>query len=194
MGNLCCTSNTTTNFTSVIPSTNNALLANDVNETQGTTVGSRSPSTILSSLRSSDLVGDAEIRPRLEHSNRRVRRWRKGRLLAQGAFGLVFAGIDLTTGRPIAIKHVQVPARPTRKDLEQIKECLDEIKTLEALRHPNIVHFLGSEHTRNGVYAFIEYAGFGSVAFVLDNYGPLPEAVARVRISASFRVPDSVCL
>lgn len=194
MGNLCCTSNTTTNFTPVIPSTNNTPLVKDANETQGTAVGSRSPSTILSSIRSNDHVEDDEIGSRFEHSNRRVRRWRKGRLLAQGAFGRVFAGIDLSTGRPIAIKHVQVPAQPTRKDLEQIKECLDEIKTLEALRHPNIVHFLGSEHTRNGVYAFIEYAGFGSVAFVLDNYGPLPEAVVRVRISASFRVLDSVLL
>eukprot|EP00210_Caulerpa_lentillifera_P006869 g6566.t1 len=175
MGNLCCASN----LILVDPSSKTELPVEDANRVLDVATEIHSISAELSSLTSIGQGDDSGHGLRPMDQPRAVRRWRKGRLLAQGAFGRVFAGIDLSTGQPIAIKQVQVPSQPTRKDLEQLRECLDEIKTLEALRHTNIVRYLGSEHTRDGVHAFIEYAGFGSIDFVLDHYGPLPETVIR---------------
>ncbi|GMH32366.1 hypothetical protein BSKO_00200 [Bryopsis sp. KO-2023] len=109
-------------------------------------------------------------------------RWSKGRVIAEGGFGQVFAGLNLDSGQPIAIKQVLIPEFITKKDLERVKEIEDEIAVLSRLRHPNIVQYLGTKRTEDSLNIFLEYAGGGSVTTLLEKYGPFPESVIQASV------------
>ena len=61
-------------------------------------------------------------------------------MIGQGAYGKVFEGMDLSTGKRLAIKKIYVSKngkeKKARKDLETLME---EVKVLELLKHPKIV-------------------------------------------------------
>ena len=53
------------------------------------------------------------------------------------------------------------------------------ITLLEALDHPHIIRYLGTQRTKTKLNIFLEYAAEGSVGNALHRFGPLSEFVVR---------------
>jgi len=110
-----------------------------------------------------------------------VSAWQRGEMIGKGSFGQVYAGLDLQSGRLLAVKRVAKSSRDSEDDLD-CKEILaleSEIKLLRTLYHPNIVAYLGTERAKGGLHIFLEYVGGGSIAAVLSKFGAFSESVVR---------------
>eukprot|EP00892_Ulva_mutabilis_P003811 jgi/Ulvmu1/1801/UM119_0019.1 len=107
--------------------------------------------------------------------------WKPGEMLGKGAYGCVFLAI-LDTGGFAAVKQVELVSTANgndRKMQECVKALEGEILTLQHLRHPNIVQYLGFERTDRHINIFLEWVPCGSIRQVLDKYGPMDECVVR---------------
>jgi serine/threonine protein kinase len=62
-------------------------------------------------------------------------------VLGQGAFGVVFLGLNVDTGELMAVKQMAIDEVST-KELSSLE---NEINLLRSLRHPNIVRYIGTE-------------------------------------------------
>lgn len=67
--------------------------------------------------------------------------WQRGEVIGAGSFGQVFSGIDLSSGRHIAIKEVTFGR--TKHQRDQALSLQQELTILSKLSHPNIVEYLG---------------------------------------------------
>ena len=67
--------------------------------------------------------------------------WQRGDVIGAGSFGQVFSGIDVSSGRMIAVKEVALGGG--RKHKEQAFALQQEIRILSSLDHPNIIKYLG---------------------------------------------------
>jgi len=107
--------------------------------------------------------------------------WQKGELLGQGAFGKVYAAIDSTTGKWLAVKQVKVRKMPDGSVDPKVQALQLEISLLEELDHPNIIKYLGTQYTHGGgrLNIFLEHASEGSVQQALRKFGRLSELVIR---------------
>lgn len=99
-------------------------------------------------------------------------RWQKGKFLGGGTFGSVFAGVNLDTGGPMAVKEITFQDRQSIKTI--VPAIKGEMSVLELLSHPNIVQFFGVEVHRDRVYIFMEYCSGGSLAGLLE-YGRIED-------------------
>ncbi|RIA83012.1 kinase-like domain-containing protein [Glomus cerebriforme] len=111
-----------------------------------------------------------------------VFKWIKGALIGMGSFGCVYLGLNSITGELMAIKQVELPTGQSANE-ERKRSMLDalqrEISLLQELHHENIVQYLGSQHDEETLNIFLEYVPGGSVATMLNNYGPLEETLVR---------------
>ena len=108
-------------------------------------------------------------------------RWMKGTLIGAGSFGSVFLALNSLTGELMAVKQVEMPTS-TKEDARKqsmIDALAREIALLKDLQHPNIVQYLSSSKEDNCFNIFLEYVPGGSVAAMLNNYGPLKEPLVR---------------
>ena len=108
--------------------------------------------------------------------------WTKGKLIGAGAFGRVFQGLHNHTGEFIAVKQVGLTKDEALKGriAEHIKALEAEVCVLKHLRNENIVQYLGTERTEECLNIFLEYVPGGSIASLLDKFGPLQETVIRI--------------
>eukprot|EP01065_Artemidia_motanka_P047689 TRINITY_DN751_c4_g1_i1.p1 TRINITY_DN751_c4_g1~~TRINITY_DN751_c4_g1_i1.p1 ORF type:complete len:937 (+),score=72.93 TRINITY_DN751_c4_g1_i1:79-2811(+) len=105
-------------------------------------------------------------------------RWKKGKILGQGAFGTVFIGLNQETGQLMAVKNVRFdPADPKVRD--RLKALQREIRVMKQLSHPNIVRYLFTERSGNSVNIFMEYVPGGSLMSLLRQFGRLDEPLVR---------------
>ncbi|XP_022104396.1 mitogen-activated protein kinase kinase kinase 2-like isoform X2 [Acanthaster planci] len=104
--------------------------------------------------------------------------WRKGKILGQGAFGVVYLCYDADTGRELAVKQVPLDNNNTeaRKEVKALKS---EIELLRNLHHDRIVQYFGCSEVRDVLSIFMELMPGGSVKDELRSYGPLTENVTR---------------
>ncbi|XP_041467063.1 mitogen-activated protein kinase kinase kinase 2-like isoform X2 [Lytechinus variegatus] len=104
--------------------------------------------------------------------------WQRGRMLGQGAFGVVYVCYDADTGRELAVKQVPTENSNTdaRKEVQSLKQ---EIELLRNLQHPRIVQYFGCLEENGTLSIFMEFMSGGSVKDELRNYGPLTEMVTR---------------
>jgi len=113
------------------------------------------------------------------HDNSRVRRgeWRLGEKIGQGAFGMVYKGMNTANGEIVAIKELNFDASKKR----QLKEMVKEVDLMRRLRHPNIVKYLGGQEEleQGRLYIFTEFVAGGSVGALVKTYGAFKEAVVR---------------
>src|SRR4051812_3201238 len=76
------------------------------------------------------------------------RRHRVDAVVAQGGFGIVYAGRHIGLDTPIAIKVLKIDEAEDDEDwADRLAQFLDEAKTLARLRHPNIVGVLDAGTT-----------------------------------------------
>ncbi|XP_065844430.1 uncharacterized protein [Oscarella lobularis] len=108
-----------------------------------------------------------------------VIRWKKGNLLGQGAFGSVWCGLT-DAGDMIAVKQVRLHNEVDKAEKQYVK-LQAEVGLLRSLKHNNIVGYRATsfEEDTNTVNIFMEYIPGGSLAVVLQRFGPLQESVFR---------------
>lgn len=105
-------------------------------------------------------------------------RWKRAEVLGQGAFGVVYLGLNLDSGELMAVKHMNYSLEDmSRKELTSLE---NEINMLRSFRHPNIVRYIGTElSTDNTLCIFLEYISGGSIKTLINKFGPLNESVVK---------------
>ncbi|PSN44002.1 hypothetical protein C0J52_16489 [Blattella germanica] len=105
------------------------------------------------------------------------RDWKRGHLLGMGGFSSCYQARDVTTGTLMAVK--QVPFyRMTIEEQQKVELGIrKEIVTMSKLRHENIVRILGATKHGDHFNMFVEWMAGGSLASMLDKYGPFKEEV-----------------
>ncbi|KAJ0441636.1 putative mitogen-activated protein kinase kinase kinase STE-STE11 family [Helianthus annuus] len=105
--------------------------------------------------------------------------WQKGKLLGSGTYGTVYEATNRETGSLCAMKEVGViPDDP--KSSECIQQLEQEIRVLQNLEHPNIVHYLGSEIVDDRFCIYLEYVHPGPInKYVREHCGAMTESVVR---------------
>jgi hypothetical protein len=95
----------------------------------------------------SDRMGVAERLSRLGYPLPPGARLEVGETLGMGATGQVFAGVDRDLERPVAIKLLAAPSRPTA---EEVAGFLAEARITASLEHPNVLPVHELEVTADG--------------------------------------------
>jgi serine/threonine protein kinase len=108
--------------------------------------------------------------------------WAKGALIGAGAFGRVYQGLNTGTGELIAVKQVGLSKdeAASRQVAEHVRALEAEVALLRTLRHENIVQYLGVERTADAVNILLEFVPGGSIASILQKFGPLTEGVIQI--------------
>ena len=108
--------------------------------------------------------------------------WKKGPEIGRGASGQVFSCIDMRSGALFAVKEVSTTGWTTSHSVlaQHMKEVSREIRVLSSHHHSGIVRYLGCEFVTRPQHIlriFTEYMAGGSLATLLENYGPLSSEV-----------------
>jgi len=107
-------------------------------------------------------------------------RWKQGEIIGHGSFGKVMMGLNLETGCMMAVKQVQIGMVNTAAQQDRVKALEIEIELLSQFTHKNIVSYYGSERNKDHFNIFLEYISGGTIASLLDKYGPFNENLIRV--------------
>lgn len=107
--------------------------------------------------------------------------WIKGEIIGKGSFGVVYLGLNVTTGEMMAVKQVEVPKYATQNQVtvNNVDALISEVSTLRKLDHLNVVQYLGFEN-KKGIYSlFLEYVAGGSLGSLIRLYGHFDEQLIR---------------
>eukprot|EP01059_Diplonema_ambulator_P003199 TRINITY_DN1285_c4_g1_i1.p1 TRINITY_DN1285_c4_g1~~TRINITY_DN1285_c4_g1_i1.p1 ORF type:complete len:616 (+),score=79.50 TRINITY_DN1285_c4_g1_i1:212-2059(+) len=107
--------------------------------------------------------------------------WKKGEIIGRGTFGVVWLGLDLDTGRQIAIKEIDFPPdlQTDENAMKRLRSVQRELNFLKSITHVNIVQYLGMERRDLTVCILMEYVPGGSLLTLLKKFGKIPETVAQ---------------
>jgi len=82
----------------------------------------------------------------------------------KGTYGQVYRGLDLDSGKIIAIKQVPILNFLAKDQVDiRLASLHKEIKLLSSFEHPNIVKYLGNHSTEDTMNIFLEYVSGGSI-------------------------------
>eukprot|EP00878_Enallax_costatus_P023670 GHUV01025198.1.p1 GENE.GHUV01025198.1~~GHUV01025198.1.p1 ORF type:complete len:812 (+),score=246.94 GHUV01025198.1:450-2885(+) len=98
----------------------------------------------------------------------RVGKYYMGRVLGQGASGIVRLGKNTATGELVAIKAVDATRFHTISEIEQVQE---EMAVTATLKHPNIIRLLEVHFVSNCFYFVMERASMGSMMQYIHSQG-----------------------
>lgn len=105
--------------------------------------------------------------------------------LGCGQYGIVYQGYDAEQGRFVAIKeivyhdHGDSPEGSSSDSAAAASAICREIDIMRRAQHDNLVCYYGARRSRNGVQIIMEYVSGGSLEFLLQQCGTLPETVCR---------------
>nr|XP_039326142.1 mitogen-activated protein kinase kinase kinase 19 isoform X1 [Saimiri boliviensis boliviensis] len=102
--------------------------------------------------------------------------WTKGEILGKGAYGTVYCGLT-SQGQLIAVKQVVLDTSDKLATEKEYRKLQEELDLLKALKHVNIVAYLGTCLQENTVSIFMEFVPGGSISSIINRFGPLPEMV-----------------
>nr|XP_020024004.1 mitogen-activated protein kinase kinase kinase 19 isoform X3 [Castor canadensis] len=102
--------------------------------------------------------------------------WTKGEILGKGAYGTVYCGLT-SQGQLIAVKQVTLDTSDKLATEKEYQKLQEEVDLLKALKHVNIVAYLGTCLEENTVSIFMEFVPGGSISSIINRFGPLPEMV-----------------
>ncbi|KAI4036303.1 mitogen-activated protein kinase kinase kinase 19 [Homo sapiens] len=102
--------------------------------------------------------------------------WTKGEILGKGAYGTVYCGLT-SQGQLIAVKQVALDTSNKLAAEKEYRKLQEEVDLLKALKHVNIVAYLGTCLQENTVSIFMEFVPGGSISSIINRFGPLPEMV-----------------
>ena len=99
-------------------------------------------------------------------------------LLGRGKFSVVHSTRRIADGLPVALKTIQIFEMGKRER----EECMNEIRLLQAMDHPHIIHYLDCKLERNELTVVMELAEHGDLAKLIRGAAkagaPLGEAAA----------------
>lgn len=98
--------------------------------------------------------------------------------IASGAFGIVKAATDKSTGKTVAVKIVNKCCIHS-SDLAKIKR---EVTILKQLNHPNLINFINYSETNTKIFIVTEYIKDGTLKDWLDTHSD-DEAIDEERIA-----------
>lgn len=126
---------------------------------------------LLAELRDARARNRQEIQQRLLapstlHAKRRSisGAWQLGKVIGQGAQGVVYKALDSVSGESFAVKV-----------LEDSKELHQELELLQSISHEHIVSYLGHEVHDRQLYIFLEYMPEGTLKDKIDEFGAFQE-------------------
>ncbi|CAJ1455616.1 unnamed protein product [Effrenium voratum] len=127
---------------------------------------------LLSTLRSERAKGQQQIQQRLKAAlcpggpKRRSigGAWQLGKVIGQGAQGVVYHALDSASGESFAVKV-----------LEESRELHQELELLQSLAHDHIVSYLGHEIHDRQLYIFLEYMPEGTLKDKIEEFGAFQE-------------------
>ncbi|XP_054437946.1 mitogen-activated protein kinase kinase kinase 19 isoform X2 [Pteronotus mesoamericanus] len=102
--------------------------------------------------------------------------WTRGEILGKGAYGTVYCGLT-SQGELIAVKQVVLDTSDKLATEKEYQKLQEEVDLLKALKHVNIVAYLGTSLEENIVSIFMEFVPGGSISSIINRFGPLPEMV-----------------
>ncbi len=109
-------------------------------------------------------------------------RYRIMRLLGRGGMGAVYEGVQLSIGRPVAIKLLRIKGEPSTKALQRFAL---EARAVGRLEHPNVVRVYDYGITDDGTpYLVMELLAGRSLSELLKSLGGLLPIGEAVRIVA----------
>nr|XP_020024006.1 mitogen-activated protein kinase kinase kinase 19 isoform X5 [Castor canadensis] len=97
----------------------------------------------------------------MKHSSRRIE---------------VYCGLT-SQGQLIAVKQVTLDTSDKLATEKEYQKLQEEVDLLKALKHVNIVAYLGTCLEENTVSIFMEFVPGGSISSIINRFGPLPEMV-----------------
>ena len=103
--------------------------------------------------------------------------WRKGALIGSGGYGVVHIGLNEASGQLMAVKIVPFDQKDPNI-AAKVTMLSNEIAVMKQLVHANIVLYYSAERVGDMMHIFMEYIPGGSLRQVLDQFGPLGDAVA----------------
>lgn len=122
--------------------------------------------------------------------------WHRGHLLGAGAFSSCYQAVDCATGTLLAVKqlpfcrscsstsssspsssHDRGDGAADGEDAVVGGGIWDEIQMMARLDHPHVLPLLGATRHQNHYNVFLEWMAGGSVASLLERYGPFSEVV-----------------
>ncbi|XP_037023110.2 mitogen-activated protein kinase kinase kinase 19 isoform X4 [Artibeus jamaicensis] len=88
----------------------------------------------------------------------------------------VYCGLT-SQGQLIAVKQVVLDTSDKLATEKEYRKLQEEVDLLKALKHVNIVAYLGTCLEENIVSIFMEFVPGGSISSIINRFGPLPEMV-----------------
>lgn len=124
--------------------------------------------------KSSDSQGHIRLR-KFEDGWIREDKWKLGNLIGSGSSAEVFQCMN-DRGKLFAVKRQRLRDRQ-----EELDKLINEIEVMKLLSHPNIVEYHGAkiDYVNECVYIFQEWVPGGSVAHLLNRFGPFSTSVIR---------------
>ena len=104
--------------------------------------------------------------------------WQKGKAIGSGAYGTVYLGMNVDTGKLLAVKTI--PIVRLEEDSKELKSFRAEVDMMRGLHHENIVKYLGTEVTADSLNILLEYIPCGSIASLVKKIGALGEQILRI--------------
>ena len=107
--------------------------------------------------------------------------------IGRGAFGEVYKGKELETGKIVALKLVDLEAAD-----EEIEIIQREINVMSQISNPYVVQYYTSQIKGSTLWIVMEYMSGGSLKELLDAVGPFPEEAIATVMKALCRGLDYV--
>uniref|UniRef100_A0A8C0I230 non-specific serine/threonine protein kinase n=1 Tax=Balaenoptera musculus TaxID=9771 RepID=A0A8C0I230_BALMU len=95
--------------------------------------------------------------------------------IGEGTFGKVKLARHILTGTQVAVKVI----KKRRQSFSSVQALFQEVCSLKALNHPNIVKLLGVIDTEETFFVVMEYLSGGDMYRYLKTHGRMTEAQAR---------------
>lgn len=111
----------------------------------------------------------------------------KDECIGKGSFGEVYKGREVSTGRTVALKLVDL-----EKADDEIEVIQREIKVMSQISNPYVVQYYSSLMNGSTLWIIMEYMSEGSLKELLDHVGPFPEEAIATVLRALFRGLDYV--
>lgn len=87
-------------------------------------------------------------------------------VLGKGAKGTVYKGLDVVSGKPLAVKEIDIDL----EDKAEVNNIRSELKHLAKLRHPYVVQYLGCCVEEGKVMILMERLECGSLSDLLKQF------------------------
>ena len=104
--------------------------------------------------------------------------YKYGRLIGQGAFGKVNLGLNILTGRVVAIKSFN--KTDLNSNSENMKKILYETNLMKKLNHPNITKILELFEDKEYILIIMEYINGGNLFNFLKKHRKVSEKTAKL--------------